>query len=94
VVLAVALTSQGVRYLPTSTVISACRVPARGPESNSAVTLTGPAGWDWGTRTEAWQKVPQAKPEWAVARVWPLVVCKAMWAPSVSWEAGETGAPR
>ena len=32
------------------------------------------AACDWGTRTEAGQKVPQAKPECAVARVWSLAV--------------------
>ncbi len=78
----------------TSAVLSACNIPASGPESNSTEILTGPAGCDWGTRTEAWQNVPQAKPECAVASVWSSAVVKAILAPKVSWSAGETGAPR
>ncbi len=49
----------------------ACNGPASGPESNSAVIVTGPGGCDEGTRTEAWQNVPHEKPEWAVAIVRP-----------------------
>ncbi|MFI5459604.1 MAG: STAS domain-containing protein [Isosphaerales bacterium] len=81
-------------HLPTTTVFSACSLPASGPESNSAVTLTAPKGCDWGTRTEAVQNVPQAKPECARARIWPSVVARATRAPRVSWTAGEIGTPR
>jgi hypothetical protein len=38
-------------------------MPASGPLLNSVENWTGPTGCDWGTRTEAGQKVPQAKPE-------------------------------
>jgi hypothetical protein len=61
-----AQTAQG--HLPNGTIVVACRMPARGPESNSAVTVREPTRCDWGTRTEAVQNVPQAKPEWAMAR--------------------------
>ena len=49
----------------TSTVVVALSGPARGPESNSTVRVIGSVDWDGarGTRTEAGQKVPQAKPE-------------------------------
>ncbi len=70
------------------------RVPASGPESNSAVILTVPGGCDWGTRTEAVQKVPHAKPEWAVARMSLSTVRRLVWAPRTSWRAGEAGEPR
>ncbi len=81
-------------HRPTSSVFSARRMPASGPESNSRVILTLPEDCDWGTRTEAAQKVPHAKPEWAVARTWPSVVRRATWAPRTSWSAGEAGVPR
>jgi hypothetical protein len=41
--------------------------PASGPESNSTVIASVPGDCDWGTRTEAGQNVPQAKPECTVA---------------------------
>ncbi len=80
--------------MATTTVVSACSLPASGPESKSAVTLTAPEGCDWGTRTEAVQNVPQANPERAVARTWLSVVASATRAPKFSWAAGEIGAPR
>ena len=78
-------------YGATLIVVVACRGPASGPESKSAVIVTSPAGCDEGTRTEAWQNVPQEKPEWAVAIVWPSVFSKFTWAASCSWVAGDTG---
>ena len=81
-------------YGATLIVVVACNVPARGPESKSAEIVMGPAGCDDGTRTEAWQKVPQEKPEWAVAIVWPSVLSKFTWAARSSWVAGDTGFPQ
>ncbi len=79
----------------TSTSLEARMTPASGPESNSAVILRVPYGCDWGTRTEAAQKVPQAKPECAVASSCSLRPPRSeIWAPSVSCRAGDTGVPR
>ena len=50
-------------FLITSSAAEARRTPASGPLLNSVENWTGPTGCDWGTRTEAGQKVPQAKPE-------------------------------
>ena len=52
-------------YLDPSTcrIFAACMVPASGPESNSTVNCTPPDDWFCGTRTEAAQNVPQAKPD-------------------------------
>ena len=73
---------------------SARRRPASGPESNWTESERGPAGWDEGTRTEAEQKVPQAKPEWAVARVRPSAVASAIVAPVPESPAGLASMPR
>jgi hypothetical protein len=81
-------------YGATLIVMVACNGPARGPESKSAVIVTGPSGCDEGTRTEAWQNVPQEKPEWAVAIVWPSVFRRFIWAARSSWVAGDTGFPQ
>jgi hypothetical protein len=83
-----------VRYGATLMVVAACNAPARGPESKSAVIVTGPGGCDEGTRTEARQNVPQENPEWAVAMAWPSVLISASRAPKSSCVAGETGAPQ
>ena len=50
---------------------------------------TGPAGCDWGTRTEAGQNVPQANPEWADPSVWPSVVTMLVSAPRFSCAEGK-----
>jgi hypothetical protein len=68
--------------------------PTSGPESNSTAILSVPDICDWGTRTEAGQKVPQANPECAVAIAWPLLLCRATRAPRVSCMAGDAGEPR
>ena len=69
--------------------------PASGPESNSAAIVRVPYGCDWGTRTEAGQKVPQANPECAVASTCPaLSPRRAIRAPRVSCMVGEVGDPR
>ena len=75
-------------------VIVACKSPANGPESNSAVIVMFPAGCVWGTRTEARQNVPHEKPEWAVATVSLSVFTRAIRAPRSSWVEGDTGAPQ
>ena len=57
---------------PTTVIVeSALSTPANGPESNPTDSESGRAGKADGTRTEAEQKVPQAKPERAVASVRP-----------------------
>jgi hypothetical protein len=71
-----------------------CNGLASGPESKSRLMINGPPGCDSGTRTEAGQKVPHEKPEWAVARALPSVVISVMRAPKISWTAGETGLPQ
>jgi hypothetical protein len=53
----------------TSSRVVACSRPARGPESKVAVAAIGPGGWAEGTRTEARQNVPQAKPEVVVSPI-------------------------
>ncbi len=70
------------------------RGPARGPVGNSVVSLPGPAGSVEGTRTEAAQKVPQAKPEWAAPSGSPLDVVRVVVAPMASWAPGDEGMPR
>ncbi|QEH38073.1 hypothetical protein OJF2_66710 [Aquisphaera giovannonii] len=69
-------------------------VPASGPEGNSAVRVAAPGGWVEGTRTEAAQKVPQAKPEWAEPIASPPAVARVVVAPMASWAPGEAGVPR
>ena len=70
-------------------------VPASGPESKSVVILRVPGVCDWGTRTEAAQKVPQANPECAVASACSLLPPRSVTrAPRVSCAAGEAGEPR
>ena len=76
-------------------VLPAWIVPASGPESNSAVILSVPGVCDWGTRTEAGQKVPQANPECAVAS--DLARCRRGGRPGRRGSpaaAGEVGVPR
>jgi hypothetical protein len=68
----------------TLTFVSARSRPARGPESKSTVTWTGPAGWADGTRTEAGQNVPQANPDRAVAIGRPSPAASATSAPGPS----------
>ena len=68
--------------------------PARGPESNAMDSDKLPAGRDDGTRTEAEQKVPQAKPEWAVKRKRPWAVARAIVAPVPESPAGLASTPR
>ncbi len=79
----------------TSIAFTARMTPPSGPESNSAMMLSFPGVCDWGTRTEAGQKVPQAKPECAVASTCSVL---APWsetrAPRISCIDGEVGAPR
>ena len=70
------------------------RIPASGPESKSAVIVMFSDGCDEGTRTEARQNVPQEKPAWAVAIVWPSCFTRAIRAPRSSCVDGETGAPQ
>ena len=50
----------------TRTSVAAHNRPASGPVSKAAVSRIGPAGAGSGTRTEAGQNVPQAKPDRAV----------------------------
>jgi hypothetical protein len=45
--------------------------PPSGPASNNPTTCSDPDGWLSGTRTEAEQNVPQAKPDWAELTVFP-----------------------
>ncbi len=42
-------------------------MPPSGPASNVIAISIVPAGWSWGTRTEAEQNVPQANPDLAFA---------------------------
>ena len=68
--------------------------PASGPESNSAAMVSVPGVCDWGTRTEAGQKVPQAKPEWTESSARPSVVARTT-VEVVSWSIpGAVGEPR
>lgn len=78
----------------TFKVVVVCSGPARGPESNPTSRRIGPAGWDWGTRTEAGQKVPQAKPERATPSDRASVPVSLMSAPGPSWPPGVVGVPR
>jgi hypothetical protein len=87
--------SRGKSQRSISTARVARMTPPSGPESNSAMMVSLPGVCDWGTRTEAGQKVPQAKPECAVARMCSVL---APWsetrAPRISCNDGEVGAPR
>ena len=73
---------------------SALSTPANGPESNRTDSESGRAGKDVGTRTEAEQKVPQAKPEWAVASVRPPAAASVIAAPVPESPAGLASMPR
>jgi hypothetical protein len=71
---------------------SALSTPANGPELNPTDSESGRAGKDDGTRTEAAQKVPQAKPECAVASVRPAAASVIAAVPESP--AGFAGVPR
>ena len=78
----------------TSTSITACSRPARGPESKSMATRRGPTGWADGTRTEAGQKVPQVNPDRVVASGRPSRSASTISAPGPSSPSGEVDVPR
>ena len=73
---------------------SALSTPAKGPELNPTESESGPAGKDEGTRTEAEQKVPQAKPEWAWRECDHRRLVRVISAPVLESLAGLASMPR
>ena len=60
--------------------LSACSLPASGPESKSTVARQFSRMDPWGTRTEAGQNVPQEKPDVIASRIVPVVERSVTWA--------------